>query len=94
MAQKLTANEIDQIIERDRIVVAKCLSPATKALHGKFVSKIDKLTGEKVYSFCPFKKGVDLPFSTAQNYVLGSTAEAASDVAKALKLGRKGLKRP
>lgn len=71
--RELTSKEIDEFIEHDRIIMVGCRNPNLSPLHGKFVrasKPIEEGSNEYSYSFCPFKKGVNLPFLPANYWLL------------------------
>ena len=65
--RKLSEDEIEAFIDEDKIIQVGCREPQLTPMHGKFVKGKGSL---KTYSFCPFKKGVNLPFLEASAWLL------------------------
>ena len=71
--RQLSAEEIDLFIKEDKIVWVACRNPHFGPLQGKFMKK-DPKKGDSPskdhYAFCPYKKGVSLPFLPAQSFFI------------------------
>lgn len=69
--RELTVQEIEDFITQDKIVWVGCLDPKLKPTQGKFVKgKEPYPDGEYPYSFCPYQKGVNLPFLPACCWII------------------------
>ena len=92
--RKLSDEEIEAFIAEDKIVQVGCREPQLSPIHGKFVKGKGSMT---TYSFCPFKKGVNLPFLEASAWLLKddndgdhqATMEATLDAAFRDRKGRR-----
>ena len=70
--RSLKPEEIDDLIDQDKICWVACRNPKLELAQGKFV-KGEPLDGGKdgyLYSFCVFKKGVKTGFLPAQMWLI------------------------
>lgn len=90
--RELTPREIEELIQEDKIVWVSCRKPYLKLTQGKFVRspKPDE-AGDHLYSFCPYKRGVSLPFLAANAWLISdeeakeAQSSAISEVMKHFK---------
>lgn len=70
--RSLSPKEIESFIDEDRIVWAACRSPQLDLTQGKFVKgkSLEEGSGESLYSFCVFKKGVKTGFLPAHHWLI------------------------
>ena len=67
--RQLTIEEIESLIDEDKIVWVSCRKPAMPLLQGKFSKSPKPLEGDDYhYCFCPYKRGYDMPFLAAENW--------------------------
>ena len=67
----LSDREIEAFISEDEIVWVACREPQFKLTQGKFMAKDETdAEGQKLYSFCPFKRGLKTGFLPADAWLV------------------------
>lgn len=68
--KELSAEEIEAFIAADKIVRVGCRQPPLAPTEGKFVRSKEPVDGIWHYAFCPYKKGVTMPWLAAEEWLL------------------------